>query len=226
MAKHERPMPLIFAPSMEKLWQTGYHCMQALVQQLCEFLGGYGGLIPARIDTGAQKQYGGLQQSELRLGFVQAASTEQKRQHFCGCENSLFTNGHRDHNAVLPPSTWMGDEGLDAQTLSKKPVFDIVNCGPRQRFVVLGDTGPFIVHNCTQAVARVIMTDGMLRIQPRYRCAMTSHDEGTFLVPDGEVDDAVPWIRQQMTKEPKYMKGLPLGVTVGASKRYGDAKPK
>jgi DNA polymerase len=84
--------------------------------------------------------------------------------------------------------------------------------------------GGKIAENVTQAVARVIMTDGMLRIQPRYRCAMTSHDEGTFLVPDREVEEAKPWIKQQMTKEPKYMKGLPLGVTVGEGKRYGDAK--
>jgi DNA polymerase len=84
--------------------------------------------------------------------------------------------------------------------------------------------GGKLTENITQAVARIVMTDGMLRIQKQYACKMTSHDEGTFLVPEEEVDEAVKWIREQMIREPKYLPGIPLDVTIGAGKRYGEAK--
>lgn len=84
--------------------------------------------------------------------------------------------------------------------------------------------GGKLTENIVQAVARIVMTDGMLRVQKRYACKMTAHDEGTFLVPEEEADEAQEWIKQQMIKEPRYMPGIPLDATVGVGKRYGDAK--
>jgi len=37
--------------------------------------------------------------------------------------------------------------------------------------------GGKLTENIVQAVARCVMTDGMLRIQKRYQCALTVHDE-------------------------------------------------
>src|SRR5690606_2073344 len=57
-------------------------------------------------------------------------------------------------------------------------VYDILNCGPRNRFVVKGDNGPFIVHNCTQAVARDILTHAMLNLaKAGYPIVLHIHDE-------------------------------------------------
>jgi hypothetical protein len=84
--------------------------------------------------------------------------------------------------------------------------------------------GGKITENIVQAVARIIMTDGMLRLQKRYPVVMTAHDEVGLLVPDGEVVEAEKWAREQMTIEPAYMAKLPLAVTSGYGKRYGDAK--
>jgi len=36
-----------------------------------------------------------------------------------------------------------------------KPVYDLVNAGPRQRFTILSDRGPLIVHNCYNAIRLV-----------------------------------------------------------------------
>lgn len=80
------------------------------------------------------------------------------------------------------------------------------------------------VENIVQAVARCVMTDGMLRIQKRYPCVLTVHDEAVLLVPAAEADDALPWAIEQMTKEPAYMPGIPLAAEGGTSARYGDAK--
>lgn len=84
--------------------------------------------------------------------------------------------------------------------------------------------GGKLVENIVQAVARCVMTDGMLRIQKRYPCVLTVHDEAVLLVPKDEADDAVDWSIEQMTKEPAYMPGIPLAAEAGTSARYGDAK--
>ena len=81
-----------------------------------------------------------------------------------------------------------------------------------------------ITNNVVQAVARIVMTDGMLRTSKRYFVAGTVHDEQIVVVPDAEVEDAKTWVLAQMTMEPKYMTGIPLDADGGAHRRYGLAK--
>ena len=84
--------------------------------------------------------------------------------------------------------------------------------------------GGKLTENIVQAVARCVMTDGMLRIQKKYPCVLTVHDEVVVLVPEEEVKEAEPWVLRQMTIEPDYMPGIPLNAETGAARRYGDAK--
>jgi len=81
-----------------------------------------------------------------------------------------------------------------------------------------------ITNNVTQALARIVRTDGMLRTSKKYFVAGTVHDEQIVVVPDEEVDAAKTWVLAQMTVEPKYMPGVPLAVEGGAHRRYGLAK--
>jgi hypothetical protein len=81
-----------------------------------------------------------------------------------------------------------------------------------------------VTNNVTQAVARIVMTDGMLRVTKKYPVVGTVHDEQIVLVPDDEVAEAKPWVLGQMTVEPKYMPGIPLAADGGAHRRYGEAK--
>ena len=84
--------------------------------------------------------------------------------------------------------------------------------------------GGKLTENIVQAVARCVMTDGMLRIQQRYPCVLTVHDEVVVVVPEAETEDAKTWVLAQMTMEPKYMPGIPLAAEVDSGQRYGDAK--
>ena len=84
--------------------------------------------------------------------------------------------------------------------------------------------GGKLTENIVQAVARCVMTDGMLRIQKRYMCVLTVHDEVVVLVPEFEADEAKDWVLAQMTMEPKYMPGIPLAADIGHARRYGEAK--
>ena len=84
--------------------------------------------------------------------------------------------------------------------------------------------GGKLTENIVQAVARCVMTDGMLRIQERYPCVLTVHDEVVCLVPEAEAEDAKTWVLAQMVMEPKYMPGIPLDAEADVAHRYGDAK--
>lgn len=81
-----------------------------------------------------------------------------------------------------------------------------------------------ILENLAQALARIVMTDGMLRVQRRYPVVFTCHDEQALIVPDAEAEEAVPWVRSQMVKVPPWMEGIPLDAEVSAGKRYGQVK--
>ena len=81
-----------------------------------------------------------------------------------------------------------------------------------------------ITNNVVQGTARIVMTDGMLRVAKRYPVVGTVHDELLCVVPDEEVSDAKTWVLAQMTMEPSYMPGIPLAADGGAHRRYGLAK--
>lgn len=81
-----------------------------------------------------------------------------------------------------------------------------------------------ITNNVVQGTARIVMTDGMLRVSKKYPIAGTVHDELIAVVPDEEVKTAKTWVLQQMTMEPKYLPGIPLDADGGAHRRYGLAK--
>lgn len=81
-----------------------------------------------------------------------------------------------------------------------------------------------ICNNIVQGLARVVMSDGMLRIAQRYPVVGTVHDELLCVVPEDEASEAKGWFHEQMTLVPKWMPGIPLNADVGYHKRYGLAK--
>jgi DNA polymerase len=106
-------------------------------------------------------------------------------------------------------------------------VYDIVNCGPRHRFVVAGTKGPLIVHNCvenrTQALSRVNLADDIAEIRmqmPKLQLVMTTHDEVVYLVPSKQAEKAARRIAEIMTTPPAWMPDLPLAVDQKISSFY------
>lgn len=92
--------------------------------------------------------------------------------------------------------------------------------GPKEEKLYAGR----VCNNVTQGTARIVMSDGMLRINKYYPVVLTVHDELATLFPEGEGKSLLPWMLRQMTKEPSYMPGIPLAAEGGVHKRYGDAK--
>ena len=81
-----------------------------------------------------------------------------------------------------------------------------------------------ITNNVTQATARIVMTDGMIRIAKRYPCVGTVHDEVLALAATQDAAQGLAWMLDQMTMEPRYMPGIPLAAEGGHHQRYGMAK--
>jgi len=106
-------------------------------------------------------------------------------------------------------------------TLDKKgrPQYSFMNGKKRQKLYP-----GRVCNNVTQGTARIIMSDGLLRIDQRYRVLGTVHDEGIGLLPEAEAQEGYAWMLQQMTVEPKWMRGIPLAADGGVHKRYGMAK--
>jgi len=81
-----------------------------------------------------------------------------------------------------------------------------------------------ITNNIIQGVARIVMTDGMLRVNKRYPVVMTVHDEFGIIAPDAEIEEAHELVYNTMITPPAYLPGIPLESEVGHAKRYGNAK--
>lgn len=81
-----------------------------------------------------------------------------------------------------------------------------------------------VTNNVTQGLARIVMTDGMLRVHKRYPVKGTVHDELIAVAPKEDAAIALPWVLQKMTITPSYMPGLPLAADGGVHRRYGLAK--
>lgn len=81
-----------------------------------------------------------------------------------------------------------------------------------------------ICNNVTQGLARIIMTDGMLRIQKRFPVKLTVHDEAGWLALEAKAKESYEWGLSQMVVVPKWMPGIPLNADGGFHKRYGMAK--
>ena len=95
-----------------------------------------------------------------------------------------------------------------------------MNCGPRNRFVVIGDAGPFIVHNCTQAVARDVLADAIHTLEARdYPVVMHVHDEIVSEVPLGSAHTLAEF-EKIMAKVPQWAPDFPIAVAGWEGERY------
>jgi DNA polymerase len=81
-----------------------------------------------------------------------------------------------------------------------------------------------IANNVTQGLARLVMTDGLLKVSKRIPLVGTVHDEGIGIVPEKDGAQALKWMIRKMTAEPPYMPGIPLAADGGFHRRYGMAK--
>ena len=114
-----------------------------------------------------------------------------------------------------------------------KEVYDILNCGPRNRFVVKGTEEPFIVHNC-QAACRDIAAEKVVSLRKEFlargwsrddaHIVMTVHDEIIVCCKDELAEEVFDVMQDVMTHSTGWYATLPLAVDGSIAQRYGCAK--
>lgn len=216
VAKHDGSVPFTNTSSMGKLWRARNYCSTRMAY-IRTVLGGYGANLRNRLNFGSQGQQPGILSPELPMGYSSSTGTKHSQQPSSGYTGDSQSNGDQPINTVLP--------------IQSQPVFDLVNAGPLHRFVVLGTNGPFIVHNCIQALARVVMTDMMRAIQRRFnengwsekthRICLTVHDELVASHPTEDTDAVMAIMDEEMKRNPPWATDkLVLASEGGTAENY------
>ena len=82
--------------------------------------------------------------------------------------------------------------------------------------------GGSLVENVVQALARIVVGQQMLKIQQKYRVALTVHDAAVVVVKEAELDNALAYIVECMKWTPDWARGLPVTCEAHYGESYGD----
>jgi len=82
--------------------------------------------------------------------------------------------------------------------------------------------GGKVVENFTQAVARCVVAEQMLRISKKYKVVLTVHDAVACIAKIEEAAEAKAYVEECMSWRPKWAQGLPLACESGIGASYGD----
>lgn len=214
---------------MEKLRRAWGTSVQT-VGRLRKFLGRHGEGVQKRVDARQDRQQQRVQQKELPVGFAPCTSQQHSPYaqasyamgfDFSSRSRTPFKDKRDDH--PVSPRQRVGLYICSDETSEfHQPVYDLINCGPRNRFVVRGVDGPLIVHNCTQAICADILREKtvVLHEDDLYNLALHTHDELCLEVPDKDVGRATKYLEKTMITVPAWAQGLPLDVSLWSGKRY------
>jgi DNA polymerase len=84
--------------------------------------------------------------------------------------------------------------------------------------------GGKVVENVTQALARLIIGEQMMRIRRKYRVVLTVHDSIVCCVPDPEAEACKAYVEECMRWVPAWAEGLPVDCEAGIGKNYGETE--
>lgn len=226
MALHEAKMHRSRAQGLGKLWGSWHSCLRRVATILRNLFLRYGGNVPERFDAGSDRRKRGLHSKELPVGHLlrtgEQQAKEQDDRYGNGSPICTKTRSERD-DSPLPAKRWCAHGTPCGQTGYVSKVFDIVNCGPRHRYVVRGSDGPVIVHNCeniTQAASRDILAANMPAVEDAgYEIVLSVHDELITEAPDSP-EYSSDHMAALMSTVPAWAEGLPLSAAGFESYRY------
>ena len=94
---------------------------------------------------------------------------------------------------------------------------------------MLGENGPFIVHNCVQHLARHVVANYALEFAKtefgrRYPLALTVHDELVYVVDEADAEPALAKLQEIMRTPVPWWPQLVTWSEGDIADTYGDAK--
>lgn len=228
MAQYESPMPQSTTQGIPQLRWEGHNCMRGVAAFVRGVLGRYARNLPVGAGFRPYRQQWSVLQRELPVDNAESERQQQAQFHsyrnpswsdeLAGVCKSLWS---RAFNGMLSGKARNNHARTGVTTKRKMKVYDIMNCGPRHRFVVRGNEGAFIVHNCTQALAFAVMKTQAVWIAQYYPIVMNTHDEWCIVVPREQAEVAAEYMHRCMCTAPDYIQGIPLASEGGWAQSYG-----
>jgi len=216
LAVNERPLPVAYTSGVGELRRTWNSSLPALASRVREFLGGHGSYLQKRSINRSKGRRRELLSRELPVGIRQGpepkSSEQYLRQYSVGAHDYSGGRGEirgEENNPMLSSEPRLPGKPFVCHSGRNEQVYDLLNAGPRHRFVVKGDNSPSIVHNCVQAIARDCLAVSMMRLDNEgYDAVMHVHDEVILDVPigTGSLDN----VTAVMGKDIGWAPGLPL----------------
>jgi hypothetical protein len=80
--------------------------------------------------------------------------------------------------------------------------------------------GGLLCENIVQALARIIVMWQLLQISRRYRCVMTTHDEGVAIAPTRSAPACIAFMEKWMRTAPPWCSDIPLNCEGGFAENY------
>ena len=207
LAKHVSEMYERQASCLQKLWWSRDSSIMGFVRAV---LGGHEKRVSEWIRHRSDRQQWSLLQEELSMGDETSELRQPPKFHKGW---GLFhprtesTSRNPQEHTVLPPQT-------------RVATYDLMNCGPRRQFVVMGNSGPMIVHNCVQAISRdLLVHSAFLATESGLLLIFHVHDELVAEADEGDTD-AMGILDTAMQTIPTWAVGLPLAAESYESKRY------
>lgn len=219
MAVYVKSLSAIVTSGLEELWWSWYTCMRKM-EIIRELLVRHGTHLQTRFTDRENKQRRLVFAGELLLGNTRRPSSKQTHKRVARHperQDDLVRGSHgvqhkEDHVVVA------NKERLEC----RESVYDLVNAGPRHRFMVRGDEGVMIVHNCenvVQAISRDIMAESMLLVERHgYSIVLTIHDE--IISEDDEDHGSQEEFERLVSVVPDWLPGCPVGVSGWTGRRY------
>ena len=222
LGEHEGSVSAADAQGVEELRGPGDQGLQTMAE-VRKLLGGHGADLPRGLDARSEEQRERLLEVELRLGDDEGAGEQHAPKRLAGHaerahDNAAGRGGVWDSagHSQVPTEAWM---------VSRRCVdtFDLVNCGPRHRFVVRGKNRELlIVHNCqnfAEGIARDLLVNGLQNLETAgYNPIGSVHDEGLFepAKNHGSFEEA----KKLFLAAPAWSAGLPLNAAGFRGPRY------
>lgn len=226
MAQHEITVQQSRRAGVPQLRRAGNIGVRKMARIIRELLRGCFTGLRAGAEHRTYRREWQLYPGERTLDTTPVASEEQKGFapdfHSVGDNDrggSSGQSGHKTFDNVLPNKQRLSAGALIRRRGFYQPVYDLINCGPRQRFTVLTETGPIIVHNCVQAISRDILAHALVKIDAAgYKTVMHVHDEIVSEMPygTGSADE----VKQIMSEPIPWAAGLPLGAEAYETEYY------
>ena len=210
--------------SVEELRGSRYSGVSRMARVIPNIFCRYGKVVSRGTIFGESKQRRGVSPSKLSLGYETRTKYESESVVKGGKYSRAIKNiWDKSVNPLLQSKGWSSYRTTDSTPMLRKHVYDIINAGDQQRFVVSGTEAPFIVHNCVQGTARCIMSEAMVRVSKRYDIVLTIHDALYILAPEAEAEEALKFLMEEMTKPPIWMPDIPLAAEGGYGRSLKDA---